>query len=122
MRSASATVVITTVSLPPVSSLHGWRSGLVLLPQCGDAAVDDRPADQQRGSKDQYKAHTVEDRQLVDLADHAALVNKLEFHANGTVSLEIADDNQELLKAVSEIATSQIDGDRHYLTAYNVET
>jgi type I restriction enzyme R subunit len=38
------------------------------------------------------------------------------------VSLEIADDNQELLKAVSEIATSQIDGDRHYLTAYNGET
>ena len=103
-------------------SLHGWRSGLVLFPQCGDTAVDDRPADQQRGSKDQYKAHTVEDRQLVDLADHAALVNKLEFHANGTVSLEIADDEQELLEAVSEIATSQIDGDRHYLTAYNIET
>ena len=38
------------------------------------------------------------------------------------MSLEIADDNQELLKAVSEIATSQIDGDRHYLTAYNIET
>ena len=55
-------------------------------------------------------------------ADHAALVNKLEYHANGTVSLEIADDEQELLEAVSEIATSQIDGDRHYLTAYNGET
>lgn len=34
-------------------------------------------------------------------ADHAALVNKLEGHANGTVSLEIADDEQELLEAVS---------------------
>jgi len=55
-------------------------------------------------------------------ADHTALTNKLEDHAKGAVSLYIADDEQELLEAISEIATSQIDGDRHYLTAYNGET
>lgn len=55
-------------------------------------------------------------------ADHTALTNKLEYHAKGAVSLYIADNEQELLEAISEIATSQIDGDRHYLTAYNGET
>jgi hypothetical protein len=55
-------------------------------------------------------------------ADHTALTNKLEYHPKRDVSLYITDDEKELIEAISEISTGQIDGDRHYLTAYNGET
>ena len=55
-------------------------------------------------------------------ADAAALVAELESHDSGAVSLDAVDSEQELLEAVSDVATSQLDGDRHYLTAYNGET
>ena len=46
----------------------------------------------------------------------------LDEHSAGAVSLEIVADEPALLEAMADIATSQIDGDRHYLTAYNGET
>ncbi|RJX47493.1 3'-5' exonuclease family protein [Halonotius pteroides] len=55
-------------------------------------------------------------------ADHAALVDGLDHHATGAVSLVIAGSERELLDAVSDVVTGQIDSDRHYLTAYNGET
>jgi len=38
------------------------------------------------------------------------------------VSLVVTVNEAALLEEISEIASSQIDGDRHYLTAYNGET
>jgi len=57
-----------------------------------------------------------------DAPEHQTLTSALDEHSAGAVSLEIVDDEAALLEAMAEIATSQIDGDRHYLTAYNGET
>ncbi len=57
-----------------------------------------------------------------DAPDHQTLTTSLDDHSAGAVSLEIVDDEAALLESISEIATSQINGDRHYLTAYNGET
>jgi len=57
-----------------------------------------------------------------DAPDHQTLTTALDEHSAGAVSLEIVDDEAALLESISEIATTQIDGDRHYLTAYNGET
>lgn len=57
-----------------------------------------------------------------DAPDHQTLTTALDEHSAGAVSLEIVDDEAALLESISEIATSQINGDRHYLTAYNGET
>jgi uncharacterized protein YprB with RNaseH-like and TPR domain len=55
-------------------------------------------------------------------ADPKALVTTLDQASAGTVQLELADDERGLLEAVATFATHQLDGDRHYLTAYNGET
>ena len=57
-----------------------------------------------------------------DAPEHQALTTSLDKHSSGAVSLEIVDNEKTLLESVASIATSQIDGDRHYLTAYNGET
>ncbi len=54
--------------------------------------------------------------------DRKALVTALDQHSTGVVQLEIADDEADLLESVASFATHQLDGDRHYLTAYNGET
>lgn len=55
-------------------------------------------------------------------ADRKALVTTLDQASAGTVQLELADDERALLEAVATFATHQLDGDRHYLTAFNGET
>jgi len=57
-----------------------------------------------------------------DAPDHQPLITTLDEHSVGVVSLEIVNDEAALLEAMAEIATSQIDGNRHYLTANNGET
>jgi uncharacterized protein YprB with RNaseH-like and TPR domain len=54
--------------------------------------------------------------------DRKALVTALDEHSERTVQLELVDDEQALLDAVATFATHQLDGDRHYLTAFNGET
>jgi uncharacterized protein YprB with RNaseH-like and TPR domain len=55
-------------------------------------------------------------------ADRKALVTTLDQASAGTVQLKLADDERALLEAVKTFATHQLDGDRHYLTAFNGET
>jgi uncharacterized protein YprB with RNaseH-like and TPR domain len=55
-------------------------------------------------------------------ADRKALVTTLDEHSERTVQLQLVDDEQALLDAVATFATHQLDGDRHYLTAFNGET
>ena len=50
------------------------------------------------------------------------LVGTLDEYSSGTVQLDIAATERELLDAVASFATDQLDGDRHYLTAFNGET
>jgi len=57
-----------------------------------------------------------------DAPDHQMLTTTLDEHSAGAVSLELVDGEAALLEAIRDIVTSQIDGDRHYLTAYNGET
>ena len=57
-----------------------------------------------------------------DAPDHQTLTTPLNEHSAGAVSLELVDSEAALLEAISEIVTDQVDGDRHYLTAYNGET
>ena len=56
-----------------------------------------------------------------DAPEHQTLTTALDEHSAGAISLVVAADEQELLAEISKIASSQIDGDRHYLTAYNGE-
>jgi uncharacterized protein YprB with RNaseH-like and TPR domain len=55
-------------------------------------------------------------------ADRKALATTLDQASAGTVQLELADDERALLEGVKTFATHQLDGDRHYLTAFNGET
>jgi len=57
-----------------------------------------------------------------DAPEHQTLTTTLDDHSAGAVSLVVAADEEELLAEISKVASSQIDGDRHYLTAYNGET
>ena len=57
-----------------------------------------------------------------DAPEHQTLTTALDDHSAGAVSLVVAADEEELLAEISKVASSQIDGDRHYLTAYNGET
>jgi len=57
-----------------------------------------------------------------DAPEHQTLTTALDEHSAGAVSLVVTANEEELLDEISEIASSQIDGDRHYLTAYNGET
>ncbi len=54
--------------------------------------------------------------------DRKSLVTTLDEQSSGTVQLEIADDEAELLSSVASFVTHQLDGNRHYLTAFNGET
>jgi uncharacterized protein YprB with RNaseH-like and TPR domain len=54
--------------------------------------------------------------------DHTPLVTTLDQHYSGTVQVDFVDDEQALLESVATFATHQLDGDRHYLTAFNGET
>lgn len=54
--------------------------------------------------------------------DHAPLVATLDRHASTAVQVDFVNDEQALLKAITEFATHRLDGDRHYLTAFNGET
>ena len=54
--------------------------------------------------------------------DSAGIAAELEAHSSGAVSLNAVNGEQALLAAVADVASSQLDGDRHYLTAYNGET
>jgi hypothetical protein len=54
--------------------------------------------------------------------DHAPLVATLDHHASTAVQVEFVTDEQALLEAITEFATHRLDGDRHYLTAFNGET
>jgi len=57
-----------------------------------------------------------------DAPEHQTPTTALDEHSAGAISLVVTTDEQELLEEISEIASGQIDGDRHYLTAYNDET
>jgi uncharacterized protein YprB with RNaseH-like and TPR domain len=50
------------------------------------------------------------------------LEESLSAHSTESVAVEIVDDEESLLEAVASFATNQLDGDRHYLTAFNGET
>ena len=54
-------------------------------------------------------------------ADQNTLQTKLDDDAKGESSVEIVETESELLEAVTDVA-EKIDGDKHYLTAYNGET
>jgi len=53
--------------------------------------------------------------------DRQSLVTTLDKHSAGTVQLEVVDSEQALLDSLASFATHQLDGDRHYLTAFNGE-
>ena len=50
------------------------------------------------------------------------LVAALDEHSAGTVQLEIVPDEAALLEGIATFASEHLDGDTHYLTAYNGET
>jgi hypothetical protein len=54
--------------------------------------------------------------------DSAGIAAELETHSSGAVSPDAVTDEQALLAAVADVASSQLDGDRHYLTAHNGDT
>jgi uncharacterized protein YprB with RNaseH-like and TPR domain len=55
-------------------------------------------------------------------ADEATLTQRLETESETPVSLEVVPAERALLEALSEFAEERVDGDSHYLTAYNGET
>ena len=55
-------------------------------------------------------------------ADRKALVRSLDEESTGTVQLEVVGNETALLEAVSSFVTDQLDGDTHYVTAFNGET
>lgn len=57
-----------------------------------------------------------------ELPDQTELATALDRECTGTVQLQCVAGEAELLDAVASFATQQLDGDRHYLTAYNGET
>lgn len=56
------------------------------------------------------------------LPDRKALVAALDEHSAGTVQLEVVPDEAALLEGIATFANEHLDGDTHYLTAYNGET
>jgi uncharacterized protein YprB with RNaseH-like and TPR domain len=56
------------------------------------------------------------------LPDRKALVTALDEHSAGTVQLEVVPDEAALLEGIATFANEHLDGDTHYLTAYNGET
>ena len=54
-------------------------------------------------------------------ADAAHLETQLEARSGSNVQVVVCEDEQALLEALSAFATERLDGDRHYLAAYNGE-
>jgi len=55
-------------------------------------------------------------------ANHKALVKELDRHSNGAVQLEIVQSERELVEEMASFAADRLDGDKHYVTAFNGET
>lgn len=55
-------------------------------------------------------------------ADAVLLESQIEREAGGNVSIEICGGEKALLESLSEFCSKRIDGNKHYLTAYNGET
>ncbi|WP_435182084.1 hypothetical protein [Halorussus sp. AFM4] len=55
-------------------------------------------------------------------ADEMQLRTTIESQTQASVKIAVRDDEAELLTALSNFANERIDGDRHYLTAFNGET
>jgi len=55
-------------------------------------------------------------------ADQKSLVKALDRESNGAVQLEVVQSERYLLEAMSSFASKRLDGDKHYLTAFNGET
>lgn len=45
----------------------------------------------------------------------------MDYHGSAHVTLEVANDEKALLEALGKFVDERLDGDRHYLTAYNGE-
>ena len=72
-------------------------------------------------------AHSLGESLILNTAGHEAvdrkaLVTSLDEESTGAVKLEVVEDEVELLEAVSSFVTDQLDGDTHYVTAFNGET
>jgi uncharacterized protein YprB with RNaseH-like and TPR domain len=57
-----------------------------------------------------------------DAVNRKELVTALDEDSAKTVQLDVVDDERALLEYVATFASEQLDGDRHYLTAFNGET
>jgi hypothetical protein len=55
-------------------------------------------------------------------ANQKSLVKDLDHHSNGAVQLKIVQNEKDLLEEMESFATSRLDGDKHYVTAFNGET
>lgn len=55
-------------------------------------------------------------------ADGIRLTSKLESAAGSDVRIDVCEDETSLLQALDAFTRERIDGDQHYLTAYNGET
>ena len=54
--------------------------------------------------------------------DRNTLVRALDEESTGTAQLDVVADEGELLEEVASFVTNQLDGDTHYVTAFNGET
>jgi uncharacterized protein YprB with RNaseH-like and TPR domain len=54
--------------------------------------------------------------------DQSRLENVLETHSSHPVTVTLVADEAALLEALTSFVTQRLDGDRHYLTAFNGET
>jgi uncharacterized protein YprB with RNaseH-like and TPR domain len=57
-----------------------------------------------------------------DTVDRKELVAALDETSAGTVQLDVVNDERALLEYVATFVSEHLDGDRHYLTAFNGET
>lgn len=57
-----------------------------------------------------------------DTVNRKELVAALEEDSTGTVQLDVVDEEQALLEYVATFVAEHLNGDRHYLTAFNGET
>lgn len=71
-------------------------------------------------------AHSVGAAQILNTegrdADHGSLADALNAVSDGTVQLTVTDSERALLGELSSFATERLDGDSHYVTAFNGET
>jgi len=72
-------------------------------------------------------AHSLGESLILNTGGHSgvnrkALVTSLDEESTGTVQIDVVEDESALLEAVSSFVTTQLDGDTHYVTAFNGET